>query len=49
MNRKEHTEDRKRKKKRLLREHVYVSIKNEIIGGELDRADGLSRRSSQKI
>jgi DNA-binding GntR family transcriptional regulator len=36
MNRKEIAEDRKRKKKRLLREHVYVGIKNAIIGGEFE-------------
>jgi len=36
MNRKENVEDRKRKKKRLLREHVYVSIKSAIIGGEFE-------------
>ncbi len=36
MNKKENVEDRKRKKKRLLREHVYVSIKGAIIGGEFE-------------
>jgi DNA-binding GntR family transcriptional regulator len=36
MNKKENVEERKRKKKRLLREHVYVSIKGAIIGGEFE-------------
>lgn len=36
MNKKESADDRKRKKKRLLREHVYVGIKNSIIGGEFE-------------
>jgi len=36
MNRKENAEDRKKKKKRLLREHVYTGIKNAIIGGEFE-------------
>lgn len=36
MNKRENAEDRKRKKKRLLREHVYVGIKNAIIGGEFE-------------
>ena len=38
MSKKENAEERKRKKKRLLREHVYVSIKGAIIGGELSLA-----------
>jgi DNA-binding GntR family transcriptional regulator len=36
MSKKENAEERKRKKKRLLREHVYVSIKGAIIGGEFE-------------
>ena len=36
MSKKENVEDRKKKKKRLLREHVYVSIKNAIIGGDFE-------------
>jgi DNA-binding GntR family transcriptional regulator len=36
MNKKENVEERKRKKKKLLREHVYVSIKGAIIGGEFE-------------
>jgi DNA-binding GntR family transcriptional regulator len=36
MGKKENAEERKRKKKRLLREHVYVSIKSAIIGGEFE-------------
>jgi DNA-binding GntR family transcriptional regulator len=36
MNKKDSADDRKRKKKRLLREHVYVGIKNSIIGGEFE-------------
>jgi len=36
MSKKENVEERKRKKKRLLREHVYVSIKGAIIGGEFE-------------
>ena len=36
MSKKENIEERKRKKKRLLREHVYVSIKGAIIGGEFE-------------
>jgi DNA-binding GntR family transcriptional regulator len=36
MNKKENVDERKRKKKRLLREHVYVSIKGAIIGGEFE-------------
>jgi DNA-binding GntR family transcriptional regulator len=36
MNKKENVDERKRKKKRLLREHVYVGIKNAIIGGEFE-------------
>jgi DNA-binding GntR family transcriptional regulator len=31
-----HGEDRKRKKKKLLREHVYGGIKDAIIGGEFE-------------
>ena len=36
MNKKENAEDRRKKKKRLLREQVYVAIKGAIIGGEFD-------------
>jgi DNA-binding GntR family transcriptional regulator len=36
MNKKENADDRKRKKKRLLREHVYAGIKNAIIGGDFE-------------
>jgi len=36
MNKKENAEDRRKKKKRLLREQVYVAIKSAIIGGEFD-------------
>jgi len=36
MDRKKRSEDHKRKKGRLLREHAYASIKGAIIGGELD-------------
>jgi DNA-binding GntR family transcriptional regulator len=36
MNNKLHSEDRKRKKKKLLREQVYTSIKGAIIGGEFE-------------
>ena len=36
MNKEENVENRKRKKKRLLREHVYGGIKNAIIGGEFE-------------
>ncbi len=35
-NKKGNTEDRKRKKKRLLREHVYAGIKGAIIGGDFE-------------
>jgi DNA-binding GntR family transcriptional regulator len=36
MKNKENSEDRKRKKKMLLREQVYAGIKNAIIGGEFE-------------
>jgi DNA-binding GntR family transcriptional regulator len=36
MNRNRNVEDQKRKKKRLLREQVYTSIKNAIISGEFE-------------
>jgi len=36
MNRKERGGDRRRKKKRLLREHAYASIKGAIIGGAFE-------------
>jgi len=36
MNKKENAGDRRKKKKRLLREQVYVAIKSAIIGGEFD-------------
>jgi len=36
MNSKTSSEERKRKKKRLLREQVYTSIKSAIIGGEFE-------------
>ena len=38
----------KRKKKRLLREHVYAGIKGAIIGGDFEPGRRLIERNSPK-